>query len=169
MRVRTAGGGRGALGHTPLERRVELNKRYKEKVEKLWAAGCWERPSPRLRPSPAGGRTGRCSAGTHVFDGHAAWLRGSVSTPEELEKLLDRIDRMALRSFVLRIPGQSPDCGGYDGGRRDRRKMKRRNWNSAALKSGPCIFFLEAGGPGRMHVRLASCGRGNKRRAWING
>ena len=32
MRVRTAGGGRGALGHTPLERRVELNKRYKEKV-----------------------------------------------------------------------------------------------------------------------------------------
>lgn len=25
MRVRTAGGGRGALGHTPLERRVELN------------------------------------------------------------------------------------------------------------------------------------------------
>ena len=148
MRVRTAGGGRGALGHTPLERRVELNKRYKEKVEKLWAAGCWERPSPRLRPSPAGGRTGRCSAGTHVFDGHAAWLRGSVSTPEELEKLLDRIDRMALRSFVLRIPGQSPDCGGYDGGRRDRRKMKRRNWISAALKSGPCIFFLEAGGQG---------------------
>lgn len=99
MRVRTAGGGRGALGHTPLERRVELNKRYKDKVEKLWAAGY----------------------------GHAAWLRGSVSTPEELEKLLDRIDRMALRSFVLRIPGQSPDCGGYDGGRRDRRKMKRRN------------------------------------------
>ena len=70
----------------------------------MWAAGCWERPSQRLRPSPAGGRTGRCSAGTHVFDGHAAWLRGSVSTPEDLEKLLDRIDRMALRSFVLGFP-----------------------------------------------------------------
>ena len=67
MRVRTAGGRkRSPGGHTPLERRVELNKRYKDKVEKLWAAGCWERPSPRLRPSPAGGRTGRCSAGTHV-------------------------------------------------------------------------------------------------------
>ena len=91
---------------------------------------------------------GEVFGGTYVFDWHAAWLRGSVSTPEELEKLLDRIDRMALRSFVLRIPGQSPDCGGYDGGRRDRRKMKRRNWNSAALKSGPCIFFLEAGGQG---------------------
>ena len=47
MRVRTAGGGRGALGHTPLERRVELNKRYKEKVEKLWAAGCWVACPPR--------------------------------------------------------------------------------------------------------------------------
>ena len=52
---------------------------------------------------------GEVFGGTYVFDGHAAWLRGSVSTPEELEKLLDRIDRMALRSFVLRIPGQSPD------------------------------------------------------------
>lgn len=50
-------------GHTSLERRAELNKRYKDKVEKLWAAGRWERPSPRLRPSPTGGRSGRCSAG----------------------------------------------------------------------------------------------------------
>ena len=46
---------------------------------------------------------GEVFGGTYVFDGHAAWLRGSVSTPEELEKLLDRIDRMALRSFVLRL------------------------------------------------------------------
>ena len=33
---------------------------------------------------------GEVFGGTYVFDGHAAWLRGSVSTPEELEKLLDR-------------------------------------------------------------------------------
>lgn len=69
MRVRTAGGGRGALGHTPLERRVELNKRYKDKVEKLWAGRLLGETVSKAPAFPGWRQNGE------VFGGHARLRR----------------------------------------------------------------------------------------------
>lgn len=100
MRVRTAGGEEEEpWGHTSLERRAELNKRYKDKVEKLWAAGCWERPSPRLRPSPAGADRGGVRRDVRPPGQQREW--------EQTPHLDKRLDFVAVVDWILYIPWES--------------------------------------------------------------
>lgn len=89
-------------GHTPRDRRMELNKRYNDKAEKIVG----KRLLPEYVPGP--GETfpgikqiGEIFGGRYVFEGSTTWLHGSCETPSELEKVLDNIDKMNFREFVL--------------------------------------------------------------------
>jgi len=89
-------------GYTPRERRLELNKRYNDKAEKIVGM----RLLPETLPEPDAEfpyvkRIGEVFEGKYIHNGVAEWLEGSVSTPQELEKLLDRVEKLDLREFML--------------------------------------------------------------------
>ncbi|NLH96842.1 MAG: hypothetical protein GX477_05845 [Clostridiaceae bacterium] len=89
-------------GFTPRERRLELNKRYNDKAEKIVGI----RLLPETLPEPDAEfpyikRIGEVFEGKYIHNGVAEWLEGTVSTPQELEKLLDRVEKLDLREFML--------------------------------------------------------------------
>jgi uroporphyrinogen decarboxylase len=90
-------------GVTAPERRLELNKRYNEKAVRI--VGKPLLPEEPVRPKdsffPPVKRIGEVFGGRYFMHNDTEWLEGSVKTPEELEKLLDSVDRMDLRSFLL--------------------------------------------------------------------
>jgi uroporphyrinogen decarboxylase len=89
-------------GEIPRERRMELNKRYNEKARKIVGRDLLaEYIAPREDNFPEIRRIGEVFDGEYLFDGNSEWLKGNCETPKELEKLLDKIDAMDLRSFVL--------------------------------------------------------------------
>ena len=89
-------------GHTPRERRLELNRRYNDHAERIVGKRLLRETLPDPgRAFPAFRQIGEVFGGEYVFDGKTTWLRGTCSTPKELCALLDRIDRMDLRSFIL--------------------------------------------------------------------
>lgn len=89
-------------GHTPLERRIELNKRYNEKALKIVGRKLLreEFPDPNSALPPVKG-IGEVFGGQYVFDGNTTWLKRTINTPEELKERLDIIDKMDIRSFIL--------------------------------------------------------------------
>ena len=89
-------------GYTPRERRIELNKRYNDKAEQIVG----RRLLPETLPEPDAEfpyvkRIGEVFEGKYIHNGVAEWLEGTVSTPAELEKLLDRVEKLDLREFML--------------------------------------------------------------------
>lgn len=89
-------------GYTPRERRLELNKRYNDKAEQIVG----RRLLPETLPEPDAEfpyvkRIGEVFEGKYIHNGVAEWLEGTVSTPSELEKLLDRVEKLDLREFML--------------------------------------------------------------------
>ena len=89
-------------GYIPRERRIELNKRYNDKAEKIVGRRLLRETFPGPDEQfPAIRKIGEIFGGKYVFNGYAEWLVGSCSTPQELEKLLDRVEKMDLRSFIL--------------------------------------------------------------------
>ena len=89
-------------GYTPRERRLELNKRYNDKAEQIVG----RRLLPETLPEPDAEfpyvkRIGEVFEGKYIHNGVAEWLEGTVSTPAELEKLLDRVEKLNLREFML--------------------------------------------------------------------
>ena len=74
-------------GVTPRERRIELNKRYNEKALKIVGRKLLREDYPTEDMQfPAFRRIGEVFGGQYVFDGTTEWLRGSITTPQELEK-----------------------------------------------------------------------------------
>jgi len=89
-------------GHTPRERRLELNKRYNDKAEKIVGRRLLRETLPEPESIlPAYRGIGEVFEGKYEFDGSTTWLHGTVSTEKELEQMLDRVDRLDLRSFIL--------------------------------------------------------------------
>ena len=91
-------------GYTPLERRIELNKRYNDKAEKIVGRRLLQEDYSNEVAFPEFRMIGEVFGGQYVFDGNTTWLNQGCDTPEELEAMLDRIDRMdaeAFRAFVL--------------------------------------------------------------------
>ncbi|HZK39070.1 MAG TPA: uroporphyrinogen decarboxylase family protein [Clostridia bacterium] len=89
-------------GDTPRERRMELNKRYNEKARKIVGQDLLrEYIPPQTENFPAYRRIGEVFDGEYLFDGNSEWLKGNCENPTALEKLLDRIDKLDLRSFIL--------------------------------------------------------------------
>ena len=89
-------------GETPRERRMDLNRRYNDLAEKIVGKRLLQENFPlpeEVYPSLRG--IGEVFGGEYCFDGNVTWLKGSCSTPEELEKMLDRVDRMDIEDFIL--------------------------------------------------------------------
>ena len=89
-------------GYTPRERRIDLNKRYNEKAQKIVGIKLLreefepeDAKFPEIRP------IGEVFAGEYISDGNTTWLKGNLKNEHELEKQLDKIDRMDLRTFIL--------------------------------------------------------------------
>ncbi|WP_094548264.1 uroporphyrinogen decarboxylase family protein [Petroclostridium xylanilyticum] len=89
-------------GYMPRERRIELNKRYNDKAEKIVG----RRLLPEDFPEPDAvfppiRRIGEVFEGRYVYNGISEWLEGSCNTPKELEKMLDHVEKLNLREFIL--------------------------------------------------------------------
>jgi len=89
-------------GYTPIDRRIDLNKRYNDKSEKM--------VGQRLLPEvfaekdqvfPEIRRIGEVFGGRYEHNEITEWLEGSCSTMKELEVVLDRVEKMDFREFLL--------------------------------------------------------------------
>lgn len=89
-------------GTTPRERRMELNKRYNDLAEKIVGKRLLREYYPTADETlPAYRGIGEVFGGEYKFDGNTTWLHGNCSTEEELEAMLDRVDKLDLKEFIL--------------------------------------------------------------------
>jgi uroporphyrinogen decarboxylase len=87
---------------TPREKRLELNKRYNDRAEKIVGKRLLREELPFPDETfPKIKKIGEVFGGAYVKNEHTEWLEESCSAPNELEKVLDRIDNMDIRSFIL--------------------------------------------------------------------
>ncbi len=96
----------GEEGHPwdPIDpvKQAELNKRYNDKAEKI--VGRRLLPEEFDGPSvcfPYVKRIGEVFGSRYEFVHHSEWLHKCVDTPEDVEKMLDRVDKLDIRSFML--------------------------------------------------------------------
>lgn len=86
----------------PHARRVELNKRYNDKAEKIVGARLLKEDFlPEDARLPAVRRIGEVFGGQYIYHNQTEWLTQSVRSNRELEALLDRVDALDLRAFML--------------------------------------------------------------------
>jgi uroporphyrinogen decarboxylase len=90
-------------GTIPRERSIELNRRYNDKAEKIVGMRLLNENIPMEDEIfPYVKRIGEVFEGTYTSGYKTGeWLHGNVSTEEELEKLLNRVDKLDLREFML--------------------------------------------------------------------
>lgn len=90
-------------GITTRERRIELNKRYNDKAEKIVGKRLLRETFPNEDETfPKIKRIGEVFEGKYEL-GHKTgeWLYSNIQTSKELEKMLDRVDKLDLREFML--------------------------------------------------------------------
>jgi uroporphyrinogen decarboxylase len=86
----------------PREFRIELNKKYNDKAEKIIGKRLLEETLPEPDEIfPNIKRIGEVFEGKYLINENAEWLEGSCSTSGELEALLNRVEKMDLREFIL--------------------------------------------------------------------
>jgi len=90
-------------GYTDPVRRLDLNKRYNEKALKIVGRKLLREDTPPPADSifPEIRDIGEVFGGENVFESGTWWLRGHLDDELALEKKLDEIDKMDLRSFIL--------------------------------------------------------------------
>jgi len=89
-------------GTLPRQRRLELNKRYNDKAEKIVGRRLLSENIPFEDECFAKVKQiGEVFGGQYVDNGNSVWLESDCSTPQQLEKLLDHVDRLDLREFIL--------------------------------------------------------------------
>ncbi|MBQ9855466.1 MAG: hypothetical protein IJO53_04655 [Clostridia bacterium] len=89
-------------GYTPLARRIELNKRYNDKAEKIVGKRLLrEEFLPEDATLPYVKRIGEVFGGEYIMHNETEWLKESIEDAEALEKVLDRVEKMDLREFML--------------------------------------------------------------------
>jgi len=109
-------------GNTPRERRIALNKRYNDLAEQIVGKRLLREDYPTEDELfPAYKNIGEVFGGRYVFNGVSTWLESDCKTPQDLEKMLDRVDNMDIKSFIL------PD---------NWEKEKNRLWNTYGTKPG---------------------------------
>ncbi len=87
---------------TPLPRRIELNKRYNDKAEKIVGKRLLrESFLPEDAAFPATRRIGEVFGGRYVWANHSEWLESDIRTPQALAAQLDAVDKLDLRAFLL--------------------------------------------------------------------
>ena len=83
-------------------RQSELNKRYNDKAEKIVGKRLLTESYPMSEESlPYVKRIGEVFGGTYEYRSGSEWLTESVSTEKELEVLLEKVDKMNMREFML--------------------------------------------------------------------
>ena len=84
-------------------RQNEWNKRYNDKAEKIVGKRLLEENyPPETHRFPYVKRIGEVFGGRYEFlEDSSEWLTESVSDAKDLERLLDRVDRLDLREFLL--------------------------------------------------------------------
>ncbi len=86
----------------PLKRRIELNKRYNDKAEKIVGKRLLKEDFlPEDARLPYVRRIGEVFGGKYIYHNQTEWLTQSVHGNQELEALLDRVEAMDIRSFML--------------------------------------------------------------------
>ena len=90
-------------GHTPRDRRIDLNKRYNDKAEKIVGRRLLKETFlPEDAAFPAVKRIGEVFQGTYHFGQKTGeWLSSDINTPEALEKMLDQVDKLDLETCLL--------------------------------------------------------------------
>ncbi|HPJ21434.1 MAG TPA: uroporphyrinogen decarboxylase family protein [Clostridia bacterium] len=84
------------------ERRMELNRRYNDKAEKIVGRRLLSEYYPTEDECfPEIKKIGEVFEGRYVANEISIWLEGSVKTPLELDGLLDRVERTDIRDFIL--------------------------------------------------------------------
>lgn len=86
----------------PRQRRIELNRRYNDKAEKIVGLRLLQEDFPPEDAAfPEIRRIGEVFGGSYIYHNQTEWLAQSVHSPLELEKLLDHVEKMDLRAFML--------------------------------------------------------------------
>lgn len=91
-------------GYTPLQRRIELNKRYNEKALKIVGRKLlYEDYKEEPIRLPGYKQIGTVFGGEYRKSdaGGSTWLASDCDSEQKLEKLLDKIDKMNIREFIL--------------------------------------------------------------------
>lgn len=89
-------------GITPREERIELNKRYNDLAEEIVGKRLLRENFPMPDEIfPSFKQIGEVFGGEYIYDGNTTWLEGSCKTIQELEKMLDNVDNMNIREFIL--------------------------------------------------------------------
>ncbi len=89
-------------GHTEREERIRLNKKYNDLAQEIVGIRLLEEDLPTLEQLfPEHKQIGEIFGGEYIYDGNTTWLKGNCHTISELEKLLDRVERMNIREFIL--------------------------------------------------------------------
>jgi uroporphyrinogen decarboxylase len=96
----------GIEGHPwaeyPPETQAEYAKRYNDKAEKIVGKRLLmeEYSASRIR-FPYIKRIGEVFEGVYSIRENIEWLEGKIKTPEELEGLLDRVEKLDMASFIF--------------------------------------------------------------------
>lgn len=89
-------------GTTPRERRLDLNKRYNDLAEQIVGKRLLSEKLPEADEIfPKFRQIGEVFEGTYQNNGITVWLHGNCRTPKELERMLDRVDRLNIQEFIL--------------------------------------------------------------------
>ena len=84
------------------ERRMELNKRYNDKAEKIVGRRLLKEYYPADDETyPKVKLIGEIFGGRYVSNENSVWLESAINTPCELEALLDKVERMDIKDFIL--------------------------------------------------------------------
>ncbi|MCL1855418.1 MAG: hypothetical protein FWF86_06765, partial [Clostridia bacterium] len=83
-------------------RRIELNKRYNDKSEKIVGIRLLrEAYPPEDAQFPYVKRIGEVFGGAYHYHNNTEWLEGSIADGEALAKMLDRVETLDYRTFML--------------------------------------------------------------------
>jgi len=96
----------GVEGHPwdPIDplHQAELNKRYNDKAEKIVGRRLLQEEfEPQELCFPQVKRIGEVFGSRYEYVNHTEWLHRCAQTPEELEAMLDRVDKLDIRAFML--------------------------------------------------------------------
>lgn len=90
-------------GKIPRQQRIEFNKRYNDKAEDIVGRRLLREDFPTEDEIfPAVKRIGEVFGGRYESGNKTGeWLHSPIETPQELEKMLDKVDKLNLRNFML--------------------------------------------------------------------
>lgn len=96
----------GVKGHPwdPIDpvRQAELNKRYNDKAEKIVGRRllpeAYDAPAVQFPPVK---RIGEVFGSRYEYINHSEWLHRCCETEQDVENMLNRVDRLDIRSFML--------------------------------------------------------------------